>query len=66
MARVGSPRDGAVEERAECGRWSGRMVQRRQRGLAVKASGVVQDGNGDGDGAKSETPSLWIFHSILL
>ena len=59
MARVGLPGDGAVEERAECGRWSGRMVQRGQGVLAVKASGVVQDGNGDG--AKSETPSLWNF-----
>ena len=61
MARVGTPVDGAVEERAECGKWSGigRMVQRGQGVLAGRTSGVVQDGNGDG--AKSETPSLWFF-----
>ena len=36
MARVGTPVDGAVEERAECGKWSGigRMVQRGQGVLA--------------------------------
>ena len=28
----------------------------------MEAGGVVQDGNGDG--ARSETPSLWIFHSM--
>ena len=56
MARVGTPVDGAVEERAECGRRraSGRMVQGGQG-----VSAVVQVDNGDG--AKSETPSLWIF-----
>ena len=61
MARVGTPVDGAVEERAECGKWSGigRMVQRGQGALAGMASGMVMDGNGDG--AKSETPSLWNF-----
>ena len=61
MARVGTPVDGAMEERAECGEGSGigRMVQRGQGVLAGMASGMVMDGNGDG--AKSETPSLWNF-----
>ena len=61
MARVGTPVDDAVEERAECGKRSGRgrMVQRGQGALAGMASGMVVDGNGDG--AKSETPSLWNF-----
>ena len=61
MARVGTPVDGAMEERAECGEGSpiGRMVQRGQGVLAGMASGMVMNGNGDG--AKSETPSLWNF-----
>ena len=61
MARVGTPVDGAVEERAECGKrsGSGRMVQRGQGVLDGMESGMVMNGNGDG--AKSETPSLWNF-----
>ena len=40
MARVGTPVDGAMEERAECGEGSGigRMVQRGQGVVAEKAS----------------------------
>ena len=40
MARVGTPVDGAMEERAECGQGSaiGRMVQRGQGVVAEMAS----------------------------
>ena len=40
MARVGSPVEGAVEERAECGKRSGigRMVQRGQGVVAEMES----------------------------
>ena len=40
MARVGTPVDGAMEERAECGEGSvsGRMVQRGQGAMAEMAS----------------------------
>ena len=40
MAQVGTPAEGAVEERAECGRrsGSGRMVQRGQGVVAEMAS----------------------------
>ena len=40
MARVGTPMDGAMEERAECGEGSGigRMVQREQGVVAEMVS----------------------------
>ena len=40
-------------------KWKDGAKRARSVGLAVMASGMVLDGNGDG--AKSETPSLWKF-----
>ena len=35
MARVGTPVDGAVEERAECGKWSGNWKDGAKRARSV-------------------------------
>ena len=44
MARVGTPVDGAVEERAECGKWSGNW-----KDGAKRARSVGWDGEWHGD-----------------
>ena len=44
MARVGTPMEGAVEERAECGKWSGNW-----KDGAKRARSVGWDGEWHGD-----------------
>ena len=46
MARVGTPVDGAVEERAECGKWSGNWKDGAKRARSSGGDGEcrVMDG----------------------